>query len=150
MKSNRAIHCAARLLALRRRIVTDHLQHRNTSAVEFVQAREQVSAHRLSAARNRFAVIELLARVQQLRPAPAPDPVRRIEQREQRLLAKMSADANMRTAMAKRLRDQAAQAALDRAAFVEQVRRDVPEELQEETIQAYDRQLFEVGGDGGS
>lgn len=150
MKTIKVLEHARKVLALRQKIVTEHVRQRNQTAVEFVQARETVSRQRLAMAQHRLGVIETLSRARQLTPPKPVDPVKRIVDRHLRTLKQLEARATIRAEVERQLRTQAAQAALDRAAFIEQVKRDVPEDLWEETIDSYDRRVYESGGGGES
>lgn len=150
MKCSKALRYAQKVLAIRQQVVADHLRQRNESIVGFAQAREVVSRQRLAIAQHRLGVIETMARAQQLAPRKPVNSVRRIEDEGRRALAQLEARAAVRAEVGNRLRAEAAQAALDRAAFIEQVKRQLPEELWDESISVYDRRMYEGGEDGGS
>ncbi|MEW6051054.1 MAG: hypothetical protein AB1644_08365 [Candidatus Zixiibacteriota bacterium] len=150
MKSSKALRYAQQVLAIRRQIVTDHVRQRTETAVAFVQARETVSRHQLAVAQHRLGMIESLARARQLTPPKPVDPIRDIVKRNARSLAQLEARSSLRAEIGHQLRAEAAQAALDRATFIQQVKRDLPEELWDESISEYDRRVYEGGEDGGS
>lgn len=152
MKTKHVYSLARTILAARRQIVQDHVTTRNVMAVDHMKTQAVVNQLRRDAGHSRFSVIEAAARIHDLTPRKrlGGDPLQRIAQRERRVMAKINADANMRAAVEKRLRSQAAQAAIDRATFVDQVKRDLPEELWGETIDAYDRKVYEAGEGGGT
>ncbi len=143
MRPSKVLRIAHEVLAIRRKIVTSHIENRNRVALQRSEMEVQLNKQRLESAQYRFGVIELLAKVKQMTP-PAPiDPVEEIQQRERRVMADLSAKANIRAAAEKALRDQAAQAAFDRADFIAQVKRDLPEESWAEIIDDYDRRVYE-------
>lgn len=150
MKCSKALRYAQKVLAIRQQVVADHLRQRNESIVGFAQAREVVNRQRLAIAQHRLGVIETMARAQQLAPRKPVNSVQRIEDEGRRALAQLEARAAVRAEVGNRLRAEAAQAAMDRAAFIQQVHDELPEELWDEAIQEFDRRVYETGGDGGS
>ncbi len=150
MKTERTLIIGGKVLRLRQRIVMEHCHRRNKTAVEFAQTQELISRHRQAIVESRLGVIERLMKVRQLLPPKSIDPVQEISLREKRVMSQLNANANIRAEVERRLRAQAAQAAVDRANFIDQVKRDLPEELWEETIDDYDRRVYESREDGSS
>lgn len=152
MKTKHVYALARTLLAERRQVIHDHLVARNRMAVDRMRTHVEVNQLRREVGNSRLAIAEASARMQNQLPRKrlASDSLQHIAQREERLMAKINADANVRAAVEKRLRSHAAQAAMDRATFVDQVKRDLPEELWGETIDAYDRKVYEAGEGGGT
>jgi len=149
MRGSKALRHAQRMLAVQRQIVADHVRRRNDTIVAAAQRREVVSRHKSAIAHNRLTVIETLARARQLTPPKPVDPARDIVKRNAQTLAQLSARASLRAEIGHQLRAEAAQSAMDRAAFIQQVQRELPEELWDESISEYDRRVYE-GGEGGA
>ncbi len=149
-KASDVLRIAHEVLAIRRKIVAAHVQQRNAITVQRAEVEVQLNKQRLEIAQHRFGVIELLAKVKEMTPPAPVDPVEEIQQRERKVLANLTAKANIRAAAEQSMRAQAAQAALDRADFIDQVKRELPEEVWAETIDDYDRRVYEGTQDGGS
>lgn len=141
---------ADELLTLHRKIVAAHVKHRHDAAVLYFQAHNAINRDREEIVQRRMMVQEAFVRAQLLRPKKQIDDAERIEQRERRVLADLAAKANIRAAVEQRLRAQAAKAALDRAAFIQEVQSTLPEELWAETIDHYDRNVYEATEEGSS
>lgn len=150
MKTSKTLKYAQRVLALQRQIVAGHVDRRNAAIVAVAQMRETVSRHQSAVAHHRLGVIETIARARQLMPPKPIDPVREISNRNARTLAQLGARASLRAEIGHQLRAEAAQSAMDRATFIQQVKQDLPEELWDESISEYDRRIFESGEGGGS
>lgn len=148
MKTSKALRYAQRVLAIQREIVAGHVRRRNDTIVAFAQTREAVSRHQSAVAQHHLRVIESLARARQLTPPKPVDPVKEISNRNARTLAQLGARASLRAEIGHQLRAEAAQSAMDRATFIQQVKQDLPEELWDESISEYDRTVYE-GGEGG-
>ncbi len=149
-KSTSFLRIAQQVLELRRNIVAAHVQQRNAMTIQRAEVEVQLNRQRLEIAESRFGIIELLAKVKQMAPPSPVDPVKEVQQRERRVMAELTAKTNIRTASAQAVRTQAAQAALDRADFIAQVKQNLPEESWAEVIDDYDRRVYEGSQDGGS
>lgn len=150
MKPTRVLRIAQEVLAIRQKIVTAHVANRNRMILQREEVKVQRNKQRLESAQYRFGVIELLAKVKAMTPPAPVDPVEDIQQRERRVMADLEAKTNIRAAAEQAVRAHAAQAAFDRADFIAQVKRDLPEEAWAETIDDYDRRVYEGSQDGGS
>ncbi len=148
MKTERTLMIGRKVLRLRQQIVADHCRRRNKIAVEFARTQELVNRHRQAVVECRLGAMERLIKVQQSIPPKPVDPVREIALREKRAISQLNAAANIRAEVEKRLRDRAAQAAVDRANFIDQVHRDFPEEAWAEIVDDYDRRVYESREDG--
>lgn len=148
MKPSDVLRIADEVLSLHRKIVGAHVRHRHDAAVLYFQTHNAINRDREEIVQRRMAVQESLVRAHLLRPKKQIDDVERIEQRERRVLADLAAKANIRAAVEQRFRAQAAKAALDRASFIQEVKSTLPEEIWQETIDLYDRSIYEATQEG--
>ncbi len=143
MKSNEVLARARQLLTIYRQISGDHVKHRNETSVKFGETRHSVSRHQLGIAQNRLAVLATRSRIRRFLPAKPASSMEGITGRERQTLARIHAKENIRAAVGRRFREQAKQAAIDRANLIVETQSSLPPDMWEAVIEDYDRRLYE-------
>ncbi|MEP0826921.1 MAG: hypothetical protein HRF51_00225 [bacterium] len=138
-KAEKALKIARRVLTVRKNIVSQAMRQSNRRTIDRMQLRT-----RSAICHQRVAEAE--ARVRRLRPPTRIDPVKQLEDRKSKIMAQVEMEAEIRFATEQKLRELAGQAAMDRATFIKQVKRELPKELWEEVIDDYDRRAYESRG----